>query len=309
MKRRARENGLILVVAIAVDVLCLPVASWAEIGGTDGEPDQLEVHVRNLESTDAVARYRSVRALGELGGDDAVEALSAIVMDDPSPDIRGWGLLSLHAIGTPEALAAIRIAEAHDPDRNVRVLASELLGSSVLNGSASSAADTTVELSPQVADGERSFYSLSSADQERYVRRSRNLAISGFTLAGTGLVCISLGYALMFSGTGQNMDSGFALHLVGVASWSVDTILFIVAGVKAHRAMGRRHNRLAFACGVTMALSFALTLASLIVGVTTWDESESLISIAAINGVVGAATRAMSLVLGGQVMRNTRSLR
>lgn len=301
MMRPSRHRELVLVVAIAAETLCLPALSRAETEGSD----QLEAHVRNLESTNAEARYHSVRALGELGDEGAVEALSAIVRNDPSPEIRGWALLSLDNIGTPEAMAAIRCAQVSDPDRNVRVLAGEILASG--DGQAPASAAATLELNPQIANNERSFLSLSGADQERYIRRARNKAVAGFALAGTGLALITAGYALMFSGDEQNMNSGTVLHVLGVGAWYVDTILLIVSGVQSHRAMGRRHNRLAFACGVTMSLSLAFTLASFMVGFITWDETATT-SLNVVNGIIATSTRVMSLVLGRQVMRNTRSL-
>jgi HEAT repeat protein len=55
-------------------------------------------------------RFRLVKALGEAGDPRAVEALSALLLTDRSPEVRGVAALALGKIGDPSAVPALKRA-------------------------------------------------------------------------------------------------------------------------------------------------------------------------------------------------------
>ena len=91
-------------------------------------PSGIESHLAGLEALDPVDRIAAVRALGESRDQAAVGPLAQVLRSDPSPEVRGWAIRALMAIGTPEARSAVATAAQQDSDERVRSLAVEQLG-------------------------------------------------------------------------------------------------------------------------------------------------------------------------------------
>ena len=82
------------------------------------------------EYDDPPPRWREafVRALGRLGGGEHAGLLVRLLNDDRSaPEIRFASAVALDELGTPEALAALRDAEAGHPFHSIRLVAREAL--------------------------------------------------------------------------------------------------------------------------------------------------------------------------------------
>lgn len=91
----------------------------ATILGERRERDALPALVRTLERTDDMVLAEAVcRALGCIGDDSAVPALSRALVSGALP-VRLAAVRALTAIGTVDALAALRVGQ-RDPSRGVR---------------------------------------------------------------------------------------------------------------------------------------------------------------------------------------------
>ena len=78
-------------------------------------------------SRDLAARLEAVRALGKIGGDEAVAALGSTLREDPFYGLRRVAVESLGEIGTADALDALR-AGLEDKDSRVRTAVLEAFG-------------------------------------------------------------------------------------------------------------------------------------------------------------------------------------
>jgi HEAT repeat protein len=72
-------------------------------------------------------RIGAVQALGKPGNNAAVTTLAHTLATDPNPHVRGYAVLALSAIGTPEALAVILDAVG-DESTEVRLRVAPALG-------------------------------------------------------------------------------------------------------------------------------------------------------------------------------------
>jgi hypothetical protein len=132
IRQRRRIHACLTVVMI---VMLGATIAHAEEAAPEAEPAAeapaaagVDEHVQALRSPDVSQRTAAARALGEARSVEAVQPLIRALREDPSPEVRGWTLRSLDAIGTNEANAAIASAARSDADERVRGLASQLSG-------------------------------------------------------------------------------------------------------------------------------------------------------------------------------------
>ncbi|GEM_PF-1711913 len=82
------------------------------------DPRAVQALVKLLDSKNEKARWTAVDALGNLGAQEAADAISAVATKDPNPQIRKTALAALSKIGAPSSLAYVVDALA-DPDQGV----------------------------------------------------------------------------------------------------------------------------------------------------------------------------------------------
>ena len=99
--------------------------------GCSGDPSaEIDKHLANLQSQDAVTRRNAVIALGNMGA-DAAQAVPALarMLNDKNDDIRVTVCQVLGKIGpgAAPALKALEKAKRNDPDDRVKAAAAEAM--------------------------------------------------------------------------------------------------------------------------------------------------------------------------------------
>jgi hypothetical protein len=81
---------------------------------------EIENSLRQLSDSNERTRADAVMQLGRLKAQDSLDALSATLAGDPSPNVREAAARALGLLGSPKALPALRHAALADSDNNVR---------------------------------------------------------------------------------------------------------------------------------------------------------------------------------------------